>query len=322
MHIFNATRYALSVCAAVTSLVGCGASQASFAPQESIGRNATLAEHPDRGRSWMAPDAKKADLLYISDLGTGDVYVYSYPKGALEGTLTGFNRPWGLCVDKAGKIFVTDESGFQIREYAHGGTTPLATLKDPGEDPGGCSVDPTTGDLAVANISTPATAAGDVAIYKKARDHRKAYKDRAILYYEYCTYDNQGNLYVDGMTQDAFAFAELPKGKTSFANIALNENIQFAGGVRWDGKYVAIRDYEANVIYQFSISGSGGTEIGSTPLDGSSYAVQFWIHAANVIAPNANSGNVMFWNYPAGGSPTKTIDGLKTPWGVTISMAG
>jgi hypothetical protein len=270
----------------------------------------------------MAPDAKKDNLLYISDLGTADVYVYSYPGGALEGTLTGFNRPWGLCANKAGNIFVTDQSGSQIREYAHGGTKPLATLKDPGEDPGGCSVDPTTEDLAVANISTPGSDPGDVAIYKKARGARRAYKDPGISYYEYCGYDNQGNLYVDGMKESDFAFAELPKGKTSFVNIGLNENIRFGGSVQWDGKYVAVRDYEANVIYQFSISGSGGTETGSTPLDGSSYAVQFWVQGSNVVAPNADSANVMFWKYPAGGSPTKTINGLTTPWGVTISMAG
>jgi hypothetical protein len=322
MHISNATRYALGVCAAVTTLVGCGAPQVSLGPREPIGQNAMLAVRPDRGRSWMAPDAKKDNLVYISDLGTDDVYVYSYPGGNLEGTLTGFNRPWGLCVDKAGKVFVTDDTAFRIVEYAHGGTKPLATLKDPGEEPGGCSVDPTTGDLAVANISTPATDPGDVAIYKKARGTLRAYKDPKFGFYEYCGYDNQGNLYVDGMKDDAFAFAELPKGKHSFVNIGLNENIRYAGGVQWDGKYVAIRDYEANVIYQFSISGSGGTETGSTALDGSNFAVQFWIQGSNVVAPNADGANVMFWNYPAGGSPTKTINGLTQPWGVTISMAG
>jgi hypothetical protein len=287
-----------------------------------MGQNAMLAVRPDRGRSWMAPDAKKDNLVYVSDLGTDDVYVYSYPGGDLEGTLTGFNRPWGLCVDKAGNVFVTDDTAFRILEYAHGGTKPLAALKDPGEDPGGCSVDPTTGDLAVANISTPATDPGDVAIYKKARGTLRAYKDPKFGFYEYCGYDNQGNLYVDGMKDGAFAFAELPKGKHSFVNIGLNENIRYAGGVQWDGKYVAIRDYEANVIYQFSISGSGGTETGSTPLNGSNFAVQFWILGSNVVAPNADSANVMFWNYPAGGSPTKTIKGLTQPWGVTISMAG
>lgn len=322
MHISNATRYALGVCAAVTTLVGCGASQASLGPREPMGQNAMLAVRPDRGRSWMAPDAKKDNLVYVSDLGTDDVYVYSYPGGDLEGTLTGFNRPWGLCVDKAGNVFVTDDTAFRILEYAHGGTKPLAALKDPGEDPGGCSVDPTTGDLAVANISTPATDPGDVAIYKKARGTLRAYKDPKFGFYEYCGYDNQGNLYVDGMKDGAFAFAELPKGKHSFVNIGLNENIRYAGGVQWDGKYVAIRDYEANVIYQFSISGSGGTETGSTPLNGSNFAVQFWILGSNVVAPNADSANVMFWNYPAGGSPTKTIKGLTQPWGVTISMAG
>ena len=51
---------------------------------------------PDRRPSWISPDAKKIPLLYVSDLGTGDVYIYAYRTGVLKGTLTGFNRP-GAC---------------------------------------------------------------------------------------------------------------------------------------------------------------------------------------------------------------------------------
>jgi hypothetical protein len=29
----------------------------------------------------------------------------------------------------------------------------------------------------------------------------------------------------------------------------------------------------------------------------------------------------MYWNYPGGGLPVKTIGGLRNPWGATISLA-
>ncbi len=313
MFISSARSYAFGICAAVV-LAGCGS------PSIPSGSAAPIA-HLDRAGSWMAPGASGIDLLYVSDLKTNDVYVFSYPDGTLVGTLTGFVRPWGLCADREGNVFITDDAGFEIFKYAHGGTSPVRILKDPGEDPGGCSVDPVTGNLAVANVSKPGSQPGNLAIYKKARGKRKTFKDPGMSYYQYCGYDGQGNLFVTGMKSGAFVIAELPRGGHTFTNIVLNENIKYPGGVQWDGTYVAVRDYEANVIYQFSISGSSGTEVGATPLDGSSFAVQFWIAGSTVVAPNANGGSVGFWNYPAGGTPTQTIGGLGQPWGATVSLA-
>jgi hypothetical protein len=39
----------------------------------------------------------------------------------------------------------------EILEYAHGGTTPTATLADPTGTPSACSVDESTGSLAVGD---------------------------------------------------------------------------------------------------------------------------------------------------------------------------
>jgi hypothetical protein len=322
MKILSTIPYALAFCAALAVLSGCGApATPSVSWMPMMGRNATLIVHPDHGPSWMAPEAKTRDLLYISDVGTNDVYVYSYSQGKLVGTLKGFSRPSGLCVDAAGDVFVTELNAFKVREYAHGGTRPLATLSDPGEDPGDCSIDPTTGNLAVSNVSTPSSDPGDVVIYKNARGIATIYRDPEISYDEFCGYDNQGNLYVDGMKSGAFQFAELPSGKTTFTNITLNESFSYGGAAQWDGKYMAVGDYESKVIYQFSISGEYGTAVGSTHLQDSSFAIGFWIQGSTVVGPNDDSANVMFWKYPAGGSHTKTIGGLRYPWGSTVSLA-
>ena len=319
MGILSASRYGSLFCI-VTLLNGCGGSQIPAAVPAPA---AVLARHaiPDPRPSWISPDAKKIPLLYVSDLGTGDVYIYAYRSGVLKGTLTGFYRPWGLCTDRAGNVYVTDNTTALIHKYAHGGTKPIATLKDPGELPGGCAVDPTTGNLAIANVSTLGSDPGDVLIYLKGRG-RNIFKAQGISYYEYCGYDNAGNLFVDGQKDGAFAFAELPAGGHAFTDIELNAGIRFGGSVQWDGAHVAVGDYVAEKIDEFDIGPSGATEVGSTPLGGASFAVQFSIDRSKVVSPDANGADVLFWNYPAGGSPTSTVNGFKTPWGVTVSAPG
>lgn len=281
----------------------------------------TKTVRPDHRRSWMAPDLKKQDLLYLSDEEADDVYIYSYREGRLKGTLTGFDAPQGECVDKAGDVFVANEDKSQILEYAHGGTSPIATLSDPGQYPVGCSVDPASGNLAITNIDSPKGGPGNVAIYAGAKGTPQTYTGASFYYYFFCGYDNVGNLFVDG-TDDgsAFEFAELPSGSATLASIALNQSIQFPGGVQWDGKYVAVGDQEAPYIYEFTISGSAGTLVGSTPLDDTDDVAQFWKQGPRVVAPDFLNNEVQYFRYPAGGTATKAITGINTPIGSTVSM--
>lgn len=53
----------------------------------------------------------------------------------MKGTLTGFVRPQGECVDNAGDVFTADNGASNIADYAHGGTSPIAVLNDPGYVP-------------------------------------------------------------------------------------------------------------------------------------------------------------------------------------------
>ncbi len=282
-----------------------------------------MAKHVDRGRSWMAPDVKRGNLLYVSDTQTSDVYVFSYPNGTLKGTLTGFADPAGECVDKNGDVFITNTANSNIIEYAHGGTSPIATLKDAGYFPVGCSVDPATGNLAVTNFSTTSSAQGNVVIYKGAKGSpRGHYVDPDINGMLLCGYDDAGNLFVDGLSAaSASEVAELRSGGTSLQTLALNQSIGSAGGVAWDGKHVAIGDQATNVIYRFSIKGKKGTVVGSTPLNGATEVFQFWIAGSKVIGPDAGAADVGIWSYPAGGSPVKTIPGVYVPLGATVSKA-
>ena len=119
-------------------------------------------------------------------------------------------------------------------------------------------------------------------------------------------------------------FAELPKGGTKFTNIQLNQTFNAAGGVQWDGKYVAVGDYYGAVIYEFSINGSVGDEVSSTPLIGSGTVSQFFIDRVRgkVIAPSTfqdYAGFVKIYDYPSGGTARRTLD-FGTPDGVAVSL--
>jgi hypothetical protein len=342
MKACNATGYVVGVTAAVIIFAGCSAAQSPLSPsgptQPSAAHSGFGAQQLDRDRSWMAPDAPDGDLLYVSDVGQPQVvYVYSYGPGRLVGTLTGFTQPLGLCVDGAGDVFVPDASS-QIFEYAHGGTTPIKTLSDPSGVPDGCSVDPATGDLAVANGSGLRGAPGNLLVYADASGTPAEYTDSKFSALNFPGYDDRGRLFVDGMnnTNNGFILAELAHGGSTLANIALNRRIGFPGDVQWDGKYLAVGDQSTNEIYQFTIEGSRGTQKGTTSLHGASDVVQFWIaklgggkvnpRGTRVVGADFGGesfgGQVLYWNYPAGGNPKKAITrNLQSPYGVTVSKA-
>ena len=331
MRCLTLDRYALSAGVAIALLAGCGGSQPPIGAPGAMSQISAIATHADRGKSWMLPEAKRKDLPYISDAGNNTVTAYTYPRGRLVGILGGFDFPYGQCVDKVGDVFITNTNASNILEYPHGGSSPIATIGDAGEHPAGCSVDPLNGDLAVNNTYTVSNEPGSISLYTYSRRRGwrfpKIYSDSSFFYMYFCGYDNKGNLFVDGLTGygGSFVFAELPARHKRFTNITLNQSIQSPGGVQWDGAHVAVGaqgNGEGSVIYQFTFSGNKGKVVGSTPLNESKDIAQFWIQGRKVVGPDYGSGEVGFWNYPAGGSPTRLITrGVDGPEGATISFA-
>jgi hypothetical protein len=242
------------------------------------------------------------------------------------GTLTGFETPYGLCTDKSGDVWVVNDGASEMVEYAHGGTGSIATLSDPSEYPEGCAIDPTTGNLAVANFSSN-TGGGNVVIYADAKGTPQAYSDPSIVDYRFCGYDANGNLFVDGVNaSSAFVLAELPKGSSTFTDIAISQKIEWPGGVQWDGKHVAVGDTDAVTVYR--VNPFNGHVVGSTKLDGANYVDQFWVNGsvstrkkakrARVLAPSQDGGSLALYKYPAGGSSLWSIS-VQEPFGVTVS---
>jgi hypothetical protein len=206
--------------------------------------SAAIVKHVERDRSWMLPEAKNDDLLYISN--SFDVTVYSYPKGKLVGKLRNFYRPLGECVDQAGDVFIANGTA-QVFEYAHGGKKRIATLTMSGYQPESCAVDSTTGNLAVTWDQNESQ--GYVAIYQDAKGTPTLYSDGNMLF-NFCGYDKSGNLFVDGEVEGSgFKFAELPQGGSTIENVTLDQGIEHAGAVQWDGRYVAVGDDATQTIY-------------------------------------------------------------------------
>jgi hypothetical protein len=290
------------------SVAGCGGLQPPFsAPQSGAG-----ALH---GVSWMLPDARETDLLYVSD-GGFNVYVLSYPAGRLVGILKGSQSPAGECADAAGNVFVTNGGGY-IAAYRHGAITPFAVLDDAyGFAPTDCSVDPATGDLAVTNYPKYYSNRGNVVVFKNAQGAPKPYDDAKMAFYHACAYDDRGNLYVSGTSSKGdFEFARLPKAGHTFAGVTLDRPFRGPGAVVWDGRYAAVGRPDAGVIYRFTVRGSSGTAVGKTHLQGAVHGqdVFFWIDGDRVIAPFGRTGifksNLGVWSYPAGGRPIRRLSG-------------
>jgi hypothetical protein len=296
-------------------LAGCGGAPT---PQ------AALPQGEQQLRSWMAPGASKGTLVYAG--GDAQSYVFSFPAGKLVGNIAGTSS--GTCSDSQGDVFFTRVRS--VVEFAHGGTTPIAIYNVPG-NAYSCSVDPTTGNLAVVVFCL--TGCGDdVDVFKGgATEPPKVYGDPALSSMLFCAYDSQGNLYVDGYSGSRFALAELPAGSSSYTSITLSQSIQYGGQLQWDGQYVTVETTINPAIYQIAVAGSAGTVVGTVRLKGVGLrATQSWIGNGRVAVPTGpftkRAIEIIFWKYPQGGEPTNSFEhfigkGHQQVVGVTFSVS-
>lgn len=350
MRTFGSSRDGLKIGIAAALLAGCApignsgfeAPVATDAIAKAMRHSVAGPKRPDHRSSWMSPGAKRIKkLLYVSDWSSNDVYVYDYNKGTLEGQLSGLNDPYGQCADKKGNVWVVAFGGSSVSQFARGGTRVMKTLKTDYQ-PMGCSVDPTTGNLAVAALD-----AVDVFVHAGGKAH--VYQSAVCYPFWAPGYDAAGNLFVEALLygsaeplggySDPLA-CELPHGGTSLRAVHLGGfGIYYPASVMWDGKHLTLSDQNyldenETAIYRVSEDASGNLAlIGKTILtdscDGNDAEVRQPFIAGNIVV----GGNLRcsyygskpkfdYWAYPAGGNPTRSLQSPpERPVGQSVSIA-
>lgn len=271
------------------------------------------AVRPNHGVSWMAIGTKRKDLVYVS---TGDsVSVYEYAKDVVVGTLKDFTNARGSCTDAQGNVYVTNFNAADILEFSHGGTQPRYII-DPSPYPIDCSVDPTTGNLAVLNeYGKTEYSEGNVLVYTAAKGKPKVYRYPTLTTLSACGYDGNGDLIVSGYASRNLAFAYLPaKGRTLKPfSLPLSYGSEGPAYIRWDGKYLVVGFRNGNdglIFVQYTVSGSSATQAGSMTMGlGDGDSGPFWVgrtgrsakgHKANSLVVAVPNDGTYFLRYPGG----------------------
>ena len=306
-------RGVLGIALVAENLSGCGGARSSAVPQSAMTQ---AQDHKASGRSWMLPEAKSGDLIYAATVHA--IVVMSYPQGKVVAKILGDYGDSEVCSDpNNGNVFVANGDE-DVVEYAHGGTTPIATLKAPSGDKGlnGCAVDPATGDLAVATYEP-----GGVLVWPKAKGKPTPYTDDYIPFCGWPVYGNAGNLYLDCSTKDErFRIAELRAGQNHFTLIRYPRGIEPPGEFQWDGKYLVFTELEysgyGDALYQIKITGRTSEVVNTSHLLHSGEDRSIWLQDGllfGILKKIRRNGEeaVAVWNYPSGGKPIARFYGLQ-----------
>jgi hypothetical protein len=322
MKSLELSRYALAIGAASALLAGCGGSHPPMGAPGAMSQSRAIAQPADRRGSWMLREATGEDLLYATG-GCGGTCVLSVSHGDVVGMLNVYGE--AVCSDSAGNVYIVEHNA--VVKYAHGGTSPIATLSLPGDEGSGCSVDPLTGDLAVVykgnglDVAVFPNASGTPALFGSGIDSL------------FCGYDGHGNLFVDGYSGQSYALSMLPIGSPTFSTLSINQSMGQPGQLQWDGKYIT---YQARftplIVSRFVVSGSKVNIVRVIKFRNlHKRATPSWIHAGNIFIPyqvhGAASKQLGEWKYPKGGKRTMgfsfgTFHDTLNLVGVTYSVAG
>jgi hypothetical protein len=318
MRISLLGRFALCAGAAMALLAGCGAPQAQIAsPVPPQTRNI---ERDDATGSWTLPEAPSENLLYVAN--GSNVVIFSYPAGKVVGQLKGFTPNASECIDAQGDVYVTNFDPPALYEYAHGRSKRIATYKLKQHGAVGCSYDNTTGNLAVIGV-------GDtVDIFAPGATKPTMVLDSTLFFDGGCSYDNSGDLFVDGNQTPTgpAALVVLPKGSTKFSAVTLNARFDSESDMHWDGTYLDLVTFSEKTVLRFSISGSSGVVAGKVNLKHAYSVNHFFIDDNTLIISNwgyhrgIQAKAVFFYKYPNGGAPTSKLSkDLIEPRGVVVS---
>ena len=325
----------------LATLAGCGSGVPSPGAYPFARILPPSAIRPDRGKSWISPDiARSPQLLYESDLGRGDVDVYSLPDLSLKAKLKGFEEPTGECSDSHGNVWIANTYLDEMLEYSHAAKQ-IAIIKNAGPNPQACAVDPRNGELAVLEFSgTGYYAPGEVYVYAKPSSSPRILRNPQMLYYEFAAYDAQGRLWIDGT--GSFSGTILSKcGRSNCSTVTLHGGSIFAiESLAWDATKSSLVAFDAychdgpNLCsYPVSERGAIGTPTLYLNYAGGGFCQVFQTALATagkrsyVVGGDSEytcegykESTVDLWSYPAGGPAKTHRNRVVYPFGAAVSQ--
>jgi hypothetical protein len=262
----------------------------------------------------VVPDTHKKRIVYETNFYDSVIDGYKLPGLKAVSDPTGDSEPQGMCTGAKGTFWVANSGGDDVLEYDYDGTSIVKTLSESAGEPAGCSVDPTTGNVAMSVLFTD-----EVEIWTGGTGSPTTSIDGLLETY-FVGYDGSGDLFANGFNSSfAVAMVELKKGSTTWTPLT-GVSIGFPGGMQWDGTYITVEDQtlNANKIDQYSCSGTSCTLAGSVSLAGSEDCDSPWIKGAVVACGDIGDDEVKLYHYPAGGSPYADVAGQDGPIGSVI----
>lgn len=326
MKGLDLSRVVLTMGVAAALIAGCGEAQPPIGAPGAIPQKRGITNHAEHSGSWMLPEAKSEDLLYVSSRVTSQctqdcgVHIYSFPAGKNVGLLLGFHSLQRLCSDAKGNVWITDDVGGsrvgpgRLIEYPHAGTKPISTLTE-SDPPTACSVETSTGNLAVVNSGTYSDV---LAVFRGGRGKPTFYTGASTVP-SAVSYDNNGDIFMaDSVSTYSDGVDWLPAGASKIRYLPTKPRAYPNGGVLWFGKYLTANAREGHIA-RYVIDNKSAKEVSRTQLYGvGGPFIQYWI--AGKWAMATDRAWIQMWEYPAGGNPVRTIE-LSGAFGVTVSIA-
>ena len=169
-----------------------------------------------------------------------------------------------------------------------------------------------------------------VVVYARGTTKGSFYGDGAVGIWGPSTYDNAGNLFVDGRSS-ANILAELKKGSASIVNYTPGKPFDELDSLQSYKNFLAIPNPSTNAIYQVKIVKQIVEIRRTSHLQGwhSAYSdfagVQTWLDNGTFIAQYGSAAELGMWRYPEGGAPSKVLGPFLTGnvniYGVVLSRS-
>jgi hypothetical protein len=240
--------------------------------------------------------------------------------GQIQGTISGLSSPQGLDTDLKLNLYVANGGAGNVLIYASPYTGTPTTLSDTGYFPAGVAQYDNGEYVAVTNTVSTSGGGGNLLLFKKDK-LEATITNSAFKYYNFCAWDNKGNLYVTGQTSSrGTVIGEVPeasKGKTTLNVLTTDNSITLPGGIQvTHAGLIAILDQgsgSGSTIYTYNapVSDSLGSPVSTISLTGSRDVLEFAFLSTDKDVWAADSANTAFafaeWKYPTGGTNVTSV---------------